>query len=131
MSYEQIIGIALVITIAAIVIGNTLKADGTLPAVKLWPRVKVFSQTVARFQSKKLKRAFIVLQCAGFLGFVFLCVNADQWHPFPRLDYNNDLVWDLFNGSHWAYYHENWWALALLLGPFMTTRSIDWITEIK
>ena len=79
-------------------------------------------------------RLFIVLQAVGIIGLIYVDVTNSDWSLFPDFtDFRGrfDFDWDFFKKWHWTRYHTNWYAIALLLGPFTISKSIDWISESR
>jgi hypothetical protein len=77
-------------------------------------------------------RLFVVLQIVGIVGIIYLTVtNDDFWNLFPHEHVFTEDVWDFLNSKFWTEYHENWFASAFLIGPFLLSKAMDWIFVSK
>ena len=88
----------------------------------------------AQFGEEWVWRMFIVLQIAGIIGIVYLDVTNSSWQFLPDFtDYRGrfKLNMHLFEGRYYTTYKNNWHTLALLFGPFVVSKGIDWITSAK
>jgi len=85
------------------------------------------------FKNEWTWRLFLVLQIAGLIGIIYLILtNDDRWNLFPHQHfYTDDSDWDFLNSRYWTEYHENWFTLVFLVGPFLLTKATDWIFVAK
>lgn len=82
------------------------------------------------FASEQAWRVYVVLQVAGLAGIIFLDATHRSWSILPTKEYRW-YSWDLFNGMYYTYYATNWYALALMFGPLLLAKALDWISAGK
>jgi hypothetical protein len=85
------------------------------------------------FKNEWTWRLFLVLQVVGLIGIIYLAItNDNHWHLLPYTSIlDNELTWDFFGSSFWTYHHENWFATAFFVGPFLLSKAMDWIFAAK
>jgi hypothetical protein len=93
------------------------------------------------FKTEWVYRLFIVLQAIGIAGIIYLEIssrwsilpeyNARKYDIHTKREYGPYFNWDIIKSRYWTRNHENWIALLCLLGPFLSTKSIDWILDSK
>lgn len=107
-------------------------ADWLLHKIKSTLKL-LFRKFRSLFKNEWTWRLFLVLQVVGIIGIVYLALtNDDRWNLFPHEHiYTDDSDWDILNSRYWTEYHENWFAAAFLVGPFLLSKATDWIFLAK
>jgi hypothetical protein len=109
---------------------NEELAPAALFLLKLKGKIKLLFHSL--FKNQWTWRLFLVLQAAGIIGIIYLTVtNDDFWNLLPHEHIYTEDVWDFLNSKFWTEYHENWFALAFLIGPFLLSKAMDWIFLAK
>jgi len=86
------------------------------------------------FETELLWRLFLVLQSICLLVIVFVDTTNSRWNALPDLfDYRNrfQLEWDFFNGRYWVREKQNWILMLCVLGPYLATKAISWVSGGK
>jgi len=109
-------------------------APGPLLLLKLKSKLKLLFRIFrSSFKNEWTWRLFLVLQIAGLIAIIYLILtNDDRWNLIPHQHfYIDDSDWDFLNSRYWTEYHENWFAAAFLVAPFLIGKSTDWIFSAK
>ena len=77
-------------------------------------------------------RLFLAMQTIGFLFVFYLSIITVEknWSLFPELDLHS-FYWSLLDSDYWVDDKHNWIALLCFCGPYLLTRTIDWILSAK
>jgi len=83
------------------------------------------------FKTEWVWRLFVVLQISGVIVLVVLDLSAGYWDLLPSKGYGG-MSWDLFESHYWKLNLRgedsyNWLAIIFVFGPFVMSKSIDWI----
>jgi hypothetical protein len=109
---------------------NEELAPAALFLLRLKGKIKFLFHSL--FKNQWTWRLFLVLQAAGIIGIIYLTVtNDDFWNLFPHQHVFTEDIWDFLNSKFWTEDHENWFALAFLIGPFLLSKAMDWIFVAK
>jgi len=86
------------------------------------------------FSNEWVWRLFVVSQVVGLILVAYLDVSSYSWGVLPSYSDYTGWSWGLFNGDYWRVTSSNpynWYASALLIGPYLCSRAVDWIVDGK